>query len=685
MDEYEPNLPNLFESFWRIFQNVARDPDANGIICVVDALDEYEESARRKFVHKLNQLYHPRAKDNVAVKFLVTSHPYQAIETDFDPLTIRLAGEEESELISREIDTVIKVKVPEIASQLKVSPSEEWFQPALMQHLSAIPHRTYLWLHLILEVTRLRQGSLCGGITPKKLRAAVQSLPRTVEDAYTAILEKSTDKNLAKKLLHIIVIARRPLSLEEMSIAMAIEDGSNSEKDLDLESPDRFGGTVRSLCGLFVGIEDGKIYLIHQTAKEFLICNSNPEGETKPDFWRHSLKPRDSNLILAKICTSYLHLSEFTYKRNFSQEWMLKEHRFLEYSAIYWAIHIRKVGDCEPAVVKLVLALCEVENAHFETWFNIWSRRQHWSAKRTSGMTGLIVVSALGLSRMARILLDNGANPNAATDQGLSALHIAMEKGYTDAARLLIEKGADVTIVDENGETALHIATLHGFTDVIRVLLKNEADVMAVDKNGETALHKSARMGFTDVIRLLLKNGADVTAVDEKEQTALHKATALDSIRTIRLLLEKGADVTAADKNEETALHRAAFHDSVKMIRLLLDEGIDVTVVDKNGETALHMSALNGSADVVRLLLDAKANPLIESRNGSTALDYAVKWYNKDVIQLLQPLTKRICTPVNLSIHSFSCYDGKSNIKSLSNICQMSSDDLHSRISHLLS
>lgn len=369
-------LPGLFDRLWSIFTSIAADPEAGKIICVLDALDECRASDRVNLVDKLNQLYQHTTESGKksTLKFLITSRPYRTIESDFDPSTIRLAGEEESESIRREIDLVIKDKVPTIASKLRVK-NQAWFQPYLEQKLTSIPHRTYLWLHLILEVITLRQDQLRAGVTKKNLEAVIDSLPETVEDAYTDILEKSPDKDGAKKLLHIVVAAQRPLTLEEMNIAMNVKDGSRSYDDLDLEPDENFSTTIRDYCGLFVSIVDSKIYLIHQTAKEFLVkksdaAKSSTDVQSQPRVWKHSFEPGESHFVLANICISYLLFSVFEEaplivhkdeKYSKSKEiarLYYEEHKFLHYSSRYWTFHFRDAASSDEALSNKALEIC---------------------------------------------------------------------------------------------------------------------------------------------------------------------------------------------------------------------------------------------------------------------------------------------------------------------------------------
>ncbi len=211
-----------------------------------------------------------------------------------------------------------------------------------------MPHRTYLWLHLIVEAIILRQDHLSADVTKKNLEAVINSISGIVNDAYITILEKSSNKLLAKKLLHIVIAAKRSLTLEEMNIAMNVGNEIRFYDGLGLESEDRFKITIRNLCDLFVSVIDSKIYLLHQTAKEFLITKSNAAAshtDVQPQlgFWKHSLEPGKSNSVLAEACISYLLFSMFEevpliiykYIEHFKLMRYCEEHKFLDYSSLY--------------------------------------------------------------------------------------------------------------------------------------------------------------------------------------------------------------------------------------------------------------------------------------------------------------------------------------------------------------
>src|SRR5437879_3317141 len=92
-----------------------------------------------------------------------------------------------------------------------------------------------------------------------------------------------------------------------MSVAFRITRDHKSVGDLEGHLRDVFEKTLKNYCGLFVRVIDTKIYLVHQTARDFLIQGSLA-GQGN---WQYTFCPKDSHFIIADICISYLSREEF--------------------------------------------------------------------------------------------------------------------------------------------------------------------------------------------------------------------------------------------------------------------------------------------------------------------------------------------------------------------------------------
>lgn len=125
-----------------------------------------------------------------------------------------------------------------------------------------------------------------------------------------------------------------------------------------------------------------------------------------------------------------------------------------------------------------------------------------------------------------RLLLDHGADPLVTTRGGNTALTLAsgvvfLEGGFgqfegppksdvLEAARMLLELGADVNAANDQGQTALHGAVYRAADDLIRFLVRAGARTAAEDAAGRTPL-RLAEEGFNQFAsRIRRERSADV-------------------------------------------------------------------------------------------------------------------------------------------------------------------------------
>lgn len=83
--------------------------------------------------------------------------------------------------------------------------------------------------------------------------------------------------------------------------------------------------------------------------------------------------------------------------------------------------------------------------------------------------------------RIARLLIDNGANVNAKTTHGHTPLMYMIKHGHLDIAYLLIESGVDINAKSVDFETAMEIACENNSIDAVVMLLANGADIPVFD------------------------------------------------------------------------------------------------------------------------------------------------------------------------------------------------------------
>lgn len=185
------------------------------------------------------------------------------------------------------------------------------------------------------------------------------------------------------------------------------------------------------------------------------------------------------------------------------------------------------------------------------------------------GVTPLHVAIDRGLGDVAAILLDSGADPNAASDLGFTPLAHALAAGNLGLATLLRDRGAK----DDAG-CALAAKDL---------VALDESLAGAPRESLDRWLFAAARSGYAEAVAALLHRGADANAGMKHllgeipaRVSGLHAAVKAKSVATVRVLLDAGADPNpGAAEGLPTPLHQAAGAGNLEIVALLLERGAD--------------------------------------------------------------------------------------------------------------
>jgi ankyrin repeat protein len=629
-------LVESFNELWNMFLHVTADVNAGEVIILLDALDECFEDDRRNLIQAIERLFlnNPGERN---LKFLMTSRPYDHIRLDFFKLekslpTIRLSGEDEEniETISSEIDLVITERVRDLSDKFNLTGRERDF---ITDQLTSVDNRTYLWVSLTLDVLERTPG-----LTEGAFDRVVHDIPKDIDAAYTKMLDRSPDHGAARKLLHIVTAAERPLTLEEISLALAVKAADQSIDDIKKELPAneepektmaREKTRIRELCGLFLVVIDRKVYLFHQTAREFLV-KKPASGDTGAGRWKHSLSPEKSHYVLAEICTLYL-------SRIFDPL-----PRFMDYAAKFWAVHFRRAAvSREDPIAKRGRMLCRQGSVVCKKWAAVYK-----SSRITfPDSNDTLIASSLGLTAIVETLLETGDMDVDFKDSvyGRTPLSWAAQYGHEGVVKLLLDTGrVDVESKDSvYGRTPLSWAAQNGHEGVVKLLLDTRrVDMETKGSDGRTPLSWAVTSGQEGVVKLLLDTGrVDMETKGSDGRTPLSWAVTSGQEGVIKLLLDTGrVDVESKSKSGRTPLSCAAEYGYEGIVKLLLDTGrVDMETKGYDGRTPLSWAARYGYEGIVKLLLDTGRVDVKtkDSEYGRTPLSWAAQYGYEGVVKLL--------------------------------------------------
>ncbi|MGY8814904.1 MAG: ankyrin repeat domain-containing protein [Gammaproteobacteria bacterium] len=271
----------------------------------------------------------------------------------------------------------------------------------------------------------------------------------------------------------------------------------------------------------------------------------------------------------------------------------------------------------------------------------------------TGGFTALYFAAQQNDMESARILLDAGADINAANKEYGTPLIIALTSGHEDMARYLLDNGANPNVKDGWGITPLHYALHKG------VLVINTFKPSTTDRFGWE------RTNMPNMVRALLDKGADPEArieyslpyhndaffsrsmedppqVDPVGATPLLLAAVSGDVESMKILINHGANKNARTIGGGTLFMLAAGMGSEKGTRdqaqaieaakfsLLLGADINVYLTDiaavgpgkgmEDGRTALHHAVYLGWTDMIKFLVKNGANIHAKDRYGMTPM-----------------------------------------------------------------
>jgi ankyrin repeat protein len=423
-----------------------------------------------------------------------------------------------------------------------------------------------------------------------------------LDETYERTLLDIDDDNwaYAHRLFQCIVVARRPLRLEELAefLAFKSETGGSFTYDGDWR-PENPRDMVLSTCSSLVAIvnADGSpvMQFSHFSVKEYLTSSRIAEGRVS----RYYLPFEPAHLFVAQACLSLLlQLDNHVTKKN------VEELPLARYAGQYWIDHA-EIGDVSSYTEDLMKRLFNPDNHHFANW--VW------------------IYDTISLRSMDS---DTPSRPSGAP------LYYAARQGFHRVAEWLITAGfQDVNLSNNGYWTPLVIASRKGQFAVVQVLLTHHADVGARVNSGMTALHG---VSHPEVARLLLEHGADVNSKDDYGETPLFLLSREgENVEVAQLLLEHGADPSVRSEDGMDSLYMALENGEPGFAQLLLSHGADPNTRDEDGRTLLHVSSEEGLIKVAQGLLELGVDVNSRDNSDRTPLQVALEKGNEQVVQLL--------------------------------------------------
>lgn len=196
----------------------------------------------------------------------MSSRNWPNIEEHLESATqkVRLCLELNEKSVSNAVHTYIGYKVGQLAQRKKYDGET---REAVQRHLRSNTHDTFLWAALVCQDLK--------DVPRRKALDRLNAFPPGLNPLYNRMMQRicdSDEADLCKRILALVSVVFRPLTLLELAALIESEDFTD-----DLESLRDIIGD----CGLFLTIREDAFYFVHQSAKDFLLKEAQicPLGE----------------------------------------------------------------------------------------------------------------------------------------------------------------------------------------------------------------------------------------------------------------------------------------------------------------------------------------------------------------------------------------------------------------------
>lgn len=332
-EEYQRTRTSPFdegENAWytisRVFKNMLEDPDLSNVYFAIDALDECEKDLPQllDFISKQTT---PR------VKWLLSSRHNPDIERKLriteSRTRLSLELKQNAEQVSQAVDIYIQCRLAELE---EIEKDEDLLQK-LRHTLLSKANGTFLWVALAIQELQ--------DVNSWDMEDVLADMPPGLEELYDRMMQqlkglKRQDPQYCRSVLATTTTAYRPLHLAELrglsGLPLRVSDITK----------------IIKMCGSFLTIRDGIVFVVHQSAQDYLLGQSY--------IFQNGLAHKHYNMFSQSLEKLKACLKEDIYQLQHPGAHI--DHTTtpdpdplagIRYSSVYWADHLLECRDTKAA------------------------------------------------------------------------------------------------------------------------------------------------------------------------------------------------------------------------------------------------------------------------------------------------------------------------------------------------
>jgi hypothetical protein len=302
-----------------IFTEIMRDPSLNSTYLVIDALDECVTD-----LPKLLDFIVQKSSVTSRVKWIVSSrneaHIEKRLRLDDSGTRLSLELKRNAVQVSCAVDAYIDrclLELPEIQHDTPL-------QDSVREKMRQKANGTFLWVSLVIKELK--------DVMAWEVLQVLDKVPTELNDVYRRMIKQIQQlqrqyPELCQQVLSTVIAAYRPLHLQELHVLSRL--------------PTQETATIVKMCGSFLTIQNDNVYIIHQSARDFLSEEAN-----------HDIFPHGTGDVHKAIFSRSLEIMSITLRRDMYRLELLgypaeqvtppelDPLAASRYSCIYWVDHL---------------------------------------------------------------------------------------------------------------------------------------------------------------------------------------------------------------------------------------------------------------------------------------------------------------------------------------------------------
>ncbi|KAK4656868.1 HNWD NOD-like receptor pc15 [Podospora pseudocomata] len=300
------------------------DPNLKPTCLVVDALDECVID-----LPKLLDFIVCISSDRI--KWLLTSRNETIIEKKLKSNNARTRLSLELKENAMEVSHAVDVYIDDKLSGLEALQDDALLKDQVRDILHNKANGTFLWVALVVQELSM------DGVESWHVLQIVEEVPPGLDGMYKRMLDEirrnKRDSEFCWRILSVVTVAYRPLHLDEIG-------GLSGLPEQIVRSTENIQKIVAK-CGSFLTVRDNQIYLVHQSAKDYLSDQASPLlFPSGVAVTHHDISDRSLKLLSGKLQRDVYGLFIPGYPIDHVRVPDPDPLATVRYSCVYWVDHL---------------------------------------------------------------------------------------------------------------------------------------------------------------------------------------------------------------------------------------------------------------------------------------------------------------------------------------------------------